>query len=137
MPLIASKTYDPPAFANFPASGFTAFAAFDTVNLRAVFTVPANGRVLVRISVSTTGPTPAIVLGVLNGATVAFKKRASQLGNVIETFAVVDNLTPGSSLTWDAAYCLGGTNTFSIRYGGPNDASGDAYGAFSFEIWTA
>lgn len=150
MPLIVAKTYDPAmaVFITPPAAG--ALAVVDSVNLRNVFSVPANGSVLVRIECAAAAPrssTQAILFGVLQAGIVVLRKNAkitafptAAPGGLLsyssaETYAVVSGLAPGAVLTWDAAVCLLDTtaNT-TILYGGPNPVG---YGAFSFEIWTA
>lgn len=57
----------------------------------------------------------------------------------LEALYVVGGLTPGSSLTWDAAR---GVETLvaatAIRWGGPdNTTTDDAFGAYVFEIYDA
>lgn len=48
MALLASKQYDPAAAASIVTTAAAVMTALDTTNLRNTFTVPANGRVLVR-----------------------------------------------------------------------------------------
>jgi hypothetical protein len=125
-------------------------AAFDTTNARITFTVPASGRVLVRIQCVVHGATTfsTILLGVLNGSTVV--ARVAPIGGIKTTAVatamvtqeatfVVPGLTPAASLTWDAAW---GIETFVasslIKYGGPNDTTANnAFGALIFEVWEA
>lgn len=125
-------------------------AALDTTNLRNVFTVPPNGRVLVRQRGVVHGATtfPQILLGCLEGATV--RGRVVPIGGLVNTAVatakvglealyVIGGLTPGASLTWDAA---AGTETLvaatGIKYGGPdNTTTNDAFGAYVFEIYDA
>ena len=125
-------------------------AAFDTTNARITFTVPASGRVLVRIQCVIHGATTysTILLGVMEGATV--KGRVCPIGGLKTTAVatamvtqeasfVVGGLTPSAELTWDAAW---GIETFVssslIKYGGPNNGTAnDAFGALIFEIWEA
>lgn len=149
MGLLASVNYDP-AVAVSKATTATGLAmtALDTTNLRLTFTVPANGAVLVRLRSVVEGATtfPQILLGVLEGATIRLRQvpcgaikttalATSQLAQ--EVLAVVPGLTPGASLTWDAAYGLEvGIASTGLKYGGPNDTSGnDAFGGFVFEIY--
>jgi hypothetical protein len=123
--------------------------ALDTTNLRVTFTVPSNGAVLVRLEGTLHGAStyPQILLGVLEGTTVRLRKSPQGLLNgnaaatnflTVETLAVVPGLSAGASLTWDAAY---GVETVvastGLKYGGPNNTTAnDAFGAFSFEVWT-
>lgn len=125
-------------------------AEFDTTNARITFTVPASGRVLVRIVCVVHGATTfsTILLGVMDGSTVV--ARVSPIGGIKTTAVatamvtqeatfVVPGLTPAASLTWDAAW---GIETFvassRIKYGGPNNTTAnDAFGALQFEIWEA
>lgn len=152
--LLAGVNYDPAtAVTSASAASLLAMTALDTTNLRLSFTVPGSGRVLVRERVVVTGGTstlPAIHLGVLQGANVkgrqaAFNNWNNGGANVSTDFAiqhaefVVAGLTPGASLTWDAAY---GVETvaasFTLAYGGPdNTVASDAYGGFNFEVWSA
>jgi hypothetical protein len=122
--------------------------AIDTTNLRSTFTVPASGRVLVRLQGTLHGATtfPQILLGVLEGATVRGRVAPAGMINgtalattflTVEGQFMVTGLTPGASLTWDAAY---GVETLvastGLKYGGPNNTTAnDAFGAFLFEVW--
>jgi hypothetical protein len=146
---LGSKLYDPAVAVSKLTSALLAMTALDTVNLRIAFTVPQSGRVLVRMEGGIHGATtlPQILLGVLQGATVIARK-APKIGGgnlaatniyTAEAVFVVDGLTPGANLTWDAAY---GVETVvastAIKYGGPNNTTlNDAFGAFSFEVWAA
>lgn len=150
--LLAGKLYDPGTAVNKATSSLLAMTALDTTNLRHTFTVPASGRVLVRLAGATRGSTanPNIMLGVLNGSTVVARQHAmggtQQMGALAatdfqpqEATFVVGGLTPSASLTWDAAYGVeivqAGNN---LSYGGPNDTTADnAWGGFAYEIWTA
>lgn len=150
MALVAGTLYDPAAAVSKATTSLLAMTAIDTTNLRLTFTVPVSGRVLVRMQSTLHGATtyPQVLLGVLEGATV--KGRVSPAGLVngnlaattfltVEALFVVTGLTPGASLTWDAAY---GVETVvastGLKYGGPNNTTGnDAFGGFAFEIWQA
>lgn len=139
-----------PATAQTRGTAASAMTAFDTTNARIAFTVPANGRVLVRLQCVVHGATTfsTILLGVMQGSTVlrrvapigALKNTAVATAQVTqEAVFVVSGLTPGANLTWDAAW---GIETFVasslIKYGGPNDATtNNAFGALLFEIWEA
>lgn len=149
MGCLGSVLYDP-AVAVTKGSAASAMAAFDTTNARITFTVPASGRVLVRIQCVVHGATTysTILLGVIEGSTV--KGRVCPVGGLKTTAVatamvtqeatfVVGGLTPDAELTWDAAW---GIETFVasslIKYGGPNNATAnDAFGALVFEIWEA
>ena len=149
MAVLGSALYEPAVAVTKSTAALLAMTALDTVNLRVAFTVPASGRVLVRLQGVLHGAAtfPQILLGVLSGAAVVFRKApilgggnlaATTLMN-IEAVAVVSGLTPGAALTWDAAY---GVETLvaatGLKYGGPNNAvANDAFGAFSFEVWSA
>lgn len=150
MACLGVKTYDPAVAVSKATTAALALTALDTTNLRIPFTVPPSGRVLVRLKGVLHGAAtfPQIVLGVLEGATV--RGRAVPIGAPtgtalattmmpVEATFVVDGLTPGANLTWDAAY---GVETLvaatGLKYGGPNNTTAnDAFGAFSFEIWDA
>jgi len=90
---------------------------------------------------------PQVLFGILNGSTVvarqAPKLNAANIAAtslvVAEAAFVVGGLTPGASLTWDAAY---GVETAvaatGIKYGGANDTTANnAFGGFAFEVWSA
>lgn len=149
MSCLGAVLYDP-AVAVTKGTVASAMAAFDTTNARITFTVPASGRVLVRIQCVVHGATTmsSILLGVMESATV--KGRVCPIGGLKNTAVatamvtqeasfVVSGLTPSASLTWDAAW---GIETFVasslIKYGGPNNTTAnDAFGALVFEIWEA
>jgi hypothetical protein len=149
MACLGSKVYDPAVAVTKSAAAALAMTALDTTNLRITFTVPASGRVLVRLMGTVHGAAtfPSILLGVMEGATVIC--RLSPIGGLKNTAVatamvtqeascVIEGLTAGSK-TWDAAY---GVETLvaatGIKYGGPNNATAnDAFGAFIFEVWSA
>lgn len=152
MPLLASKAYDPEtAVTNKAATAALAMTALDTTNLRVTFKAPTNGRVLVRIKCQASGASelyPRILLGVLEGSTL--KGRQSPIGHYIvnsttirhmaqEAIYIVAGLEPGKEYTWDAAYGVEVVQTSAnLKYGGPNNTTeNDAWGAFSFEVWSA
>lgn len=150
MSCLAAITYDPASQVLKSTASLLAMTALDTANLRLTFTVPGSGRVLVRLGAAVSGSTsaPSIYLGVLEGATLKGRRLASYMaGGAItatsnvacEAYFVVTGLTPGASLTWDAAYgvevIVASTN---LKYGGPDDATANnADGAFCFEVWSA
>lgn len=150
MAVLVAIGYDPATAVSASTAALLPMTAFDTTNLRATFTVPTNGKVLVRMMCTVHGATtyPVILLGVLQGSTII--RRVSPIGGLKATslatsmvtqeavFAVT-GLTPGASLSWDAAY---GVETIvastGVKYGGPNDSTANnAFGAFIFEIWEA
>lgn len=150
MACLGAVLYDPSTAVTKATTASTALAAFDTTNARITFTVPASGRVLVRIVCCTHGATtfPTILLGVLSGSTVigrvcpigGLKTTAVATAMVTqEATFVVPGLTGGSSQTWDAAWgCETGVASTGIKYGGPNNTTAnDAFGALQFEIWEA
>jgi hypothetical protein len=146
---LASILYDPTTAGSKATATLQAMTAIDTTNLRATFTVPTSGRVGVRIRCVVAGSTifPTVLLGVLEGSTI--RGRANPQGNwqagsvaastwsIHDVFYVVNTLTSGASLTWDAAFCLeAAAASTAIRWGGPNNTTAnDAYGAIQFEIW--
>lgn len=149
MALLAGVHYDPAVAVNKTTTGLIAMTALDTTNLRLTFTVPASGKVLVRLCGVLHGATtvPQILLGVMEGATV--KGRCAPMlggGNIAastmvkaESVFLVTGLTPSANLTWDAAY---GVETVvastGLKYGGGNNTTlNDAFGGFSYEIWGA
>ena len=150
MACLGSKVYDPATAVSKATTAALAMTALDTTNLRIAFTVPASGRVLVRLKGTLHGATtmPQILLGVLEGTTVVGRvsPQGALLGTAlatthvpVEAVFVVEGLTPGASKTWDAAY---GVETLvaatGLKYGGPNNTTAnDAFGAFTFEVWDA
>lgn len=150
MACLGSILYDP-ATANTSklTSALIAMTAIDTTNLRITFTVPASGRVLVRMACPVGGATtsPQLLFGVLEGSTVkgrssvalaATNQTANTMVQASATF-VVSGLTPAATPSWDAAY---GVETVvastALKYGGPNDTTiHNAWGGFAFEIWEA
>ena len=150
MACLGAINYDPASAASKSCATRIAMTALDTTNLRITFTAPTNGCVLVRLRGLVTGASslPRIMLGVLDGSTV--RLRMAPTGSLVgtnntttllqqEVVGVISGLTPGNSYTWDAAYSVDVlTASTNIRYGGPNDASGnDAFGGFIFEVWSA
>ena len=150
MTLLAGTLYDPAGAVTESTTAALAMTALDTTNLRLSFTVPASGRVLVRLQGALHGATtfPQILLGVLEGATVkgriapAGLKQGTDLATtflVVEGLFVVTGLTAGASLTWDAAYGVEtAVASTGLKYGGPNNTTAnDAFGGFAFEVWSA
>jgi hypothetical protein len=148
--LIASTLYDPSTAVTQATTAALAMTAMDTTNLRHTFTVPASGKVLVRLRGVVHGATtfPQILLGVMNGSTVVGRDHATgglkttavataQLAQ--EATFIVDGLTPAASLTWDAAYGVEtAVASTGLKYGGPNNTTtNDAFGGFLYEIWEA
>jgi hypothetical protein len=147
--LLAAALYDPAVAVSKATTAALAMTALDTTNLRLSFTAPANGAVMVRLQGTLHGAAtfPQILFGILQGSTVIARVSPAGLLNgnaaatnflTVESTFVVPSLTPGASLTWDAAY---GVETLvastGLKYGGPNDATANnAFGAFLYEIWT-
>lgn len=147
MNLLGNVLYDP-AVAVTKGAAASVLAVFDTTNARITFVVPPSGMVRVVIQCVVHGAITfsQIVLGCLEGATV--RGRVTPVGSLNGTALattmmtqnvdyVVSGLTPGASLTWDAAW---GIETFVasslIKYGGPNNTTAnDAFGALIFQIW--
>jgi len=149
MATLAVASYDPAVAVTKATTALLAMTALDTVNLRCTFTVPANGRVICRLKGTIHGAStlPAILLGVMEGATV--RGRASPDvggGNLVatglysaEALIPVVGLTPGATVSLDAAYGVEtAVASTGLKYGGPNDATtNNAFGAFVFEVWEA
>lgn len=148
---LVAINYDPATAVSKVTTAALAMTALDSTNLRATFTAPANGKVLVRLHGTVHGATtfPAILLGVMDTAsaiifrdspTGGLKATATATAMVDqEVTAVISGLTAGQSYTWDAAYGVE-TSVLStgLKYGGPNDATANnAFGCFQFEIWEA
>jgi hypothetical protein len=149
MNLLAATLYDPAVAVSKATSALLAMTVFDTVNLALAVTVPAHGKLRVRMVCTITGATtvPTVLLGVMNhtGGAVLGRQTpldfpgtmnaATQSCPCIVDF-IITGLTPGA-LTLDAAYAVqvvvAATN---IKYGGPNtNAGANAWGGFLFEIW--
>lgn len=146
MNLLGSILYDPAAAVNKVTTAAIAMTALDTTNLRIAFTIPAHGRVRVRLAGVIHGATtcPQIMLGVLEGSTVRGRVAPMVGGSnlaatslyKVEADYVISGLTPGA-VNWDAAY---GVETLvaatGLKYGGPNNTTAnDNFGGFVFEIW--
>jgi hypothetical protein len=146
--LLAGVSYDPAAAVTKATTALLAMTAFDTTNLRlASITVPSHGMLRWRIICAVHGATtlPSILLGVLEGATV--RGRVAPMvggGNLVatgryqhEATGLITGLTPGASVTLDAAYGVEViVATTGIKYGGPNNTTtNDAFGAIVFEVF--
>lgn len=149
MACLGSAIQDPAVAVTKATTALLAMTALDAVNLRVNFVVPASGRVLAVLQGTLHGATtfPQVLLGVLQGSTVIFRKRPMLGGGnlaattlmAIETSCVIGGLTPGAALAWDAAYSVETlVAATGIKYGGPNDALGNnGFGSFSLEVWEA
>jgi hypothetical protein len=150
--MIAGKLYDPSTAVAKSAATLIAMTAIDTTNLRHTFTVPPSGQVYVRLRCANDGSTlaPALMLGVLEGSTVRGRVNPqggpTDISNPLATSRfvwqaefVVPGLTPGASLSWDAAYGVDiAVASSNINYGGPNDTTAsNAWGGFAYEVWAA
>ncbi len=144
MQLLGAILYDPAAAVSKATSALLAMTVLDTTNLRITFTVPASGIVRVRIACVIRGAAsdPAILLGVMNGATVVGRVNPSisQVNVSAYPLAVADFTITGlaaGSVSWDAAYAVQVVQASSnIQYGGPNNNSGlNAFGGFVFEVY--
>lgn len=150
MSLISVINYDPAVAVAKSTAATLAMTPIDSTNLRMTFTVP-TARVLVRLQGVLTGATsyPQTLFGLMDAGSVVVSRvapKVSQNGTalttthaVAEALFVVSGLTPGASVTWDAAYGVEvAVASSNLRYGGPNNATAnDAWGAFIFEVWYA
>lgn len=152
MGLLAGALYDPATAVNQVCTSRlaqTSLHAGDAGFPQLTFTVPSNGSVLVRLRGVIHGATtaPQIFLGCLEGSTLRGRvtpvtgiKNTSRLATTMgtcEALYVYPGLTPGASVTWDAAY---GVDVLAaatgLKYGGPNNTTtNDAFGGFAFEIY--
>lgn len=150
MALLAGVLWDPNTAVSKATTANLAMTAIDTTNLRLTFTVPASGKVLVRLAGVLHGAAtyPQILLGVMEGATV--KGRVAPAGYAngnlaattfvkVEGLFLVTGLPAGTSQTWDAAYGVEtAVASTGLKYGGPNNTtSDDAWGGFTYEVWSA
>lgn len=147
MNLLGAVLYDPSTAASASTASLLAMTAIDTTNLRIAFTIPAHGKVTVKLSCVTHGGTgvPTLLLGVMDGSTVRGRvgsektsdgsvAAAAQVKHKVEF--TISGLTPGA-VNWDAAYGVEGVSASSaIKYGGPDDTTtNNAFGGFVFEVW--
>lgn len=151
--LLAGTLYDPgTAVTNKATSSNLAITAFDTTNLRLTFNVPASGKILCRVAAMHSGATSQTVtmLGILEGSTVRGRQiPMAAPGTRNDAFLVtthimcdatflVTGMTPGASLSWDAAYAVEIAQSANFKYGGPNNTTqDDAFGGVAFELWAA
>lgn len=150
MKLLAGTNYDPAGAVTKAASSLLAMTAIDTTNLRLTFTVPSNGSVLVRMRgvMGGAASTAMVLFGVLdhtNSDVVKVRiaplcgKGASSTNQATALHAsfVITGLTPGASLTYDAAYSVEvAVGSCVLRYGGANDTTvSNSGGGFAFEVW--
>lgn len=147
--LLASALYDPAVAVSEATTALLGMTALDTANLRVTFTAPDNGTVRVKLRgiVHGASASPALLLGVLDGAVIR-GRQAPYGARPINTSAnammpqeaefLVTGLTPGDSYTWDAAYGVEfAVAATGLKYGGPDDAvASTMFGAFSFEVWS-
>jgi hypothetical protein len=145
--LLGAVLYDPAGAVTKNTTAGQVMTAFDTTNLRLAITVPAHGFVRIKIMCAIHGATtyPAILLGVMDGATIRGRVAPQQsLGGTATATAfvccyadfVIGGLTPGA-MNLDAAYGVEtGVASSGIKYGGANDTTvNNAFGGFSFEVW--
>jgi hypothetical protein len=145
--LLAAASYDPAVAVTKATTALLAMTAIDTTNLRRTVTVPDHGMLRWRIIAPVHGATtlPSLLLGVLEGATV--RGRIAPMvggGNLAatgryqhEATGIITGLTPGASITLDAAYGVEVVVAATgIKYGGPNNTTtNDAFGAIVFELF--
>lgn len=141
--LLAVASYNPATRVNAAATG--AATALDTTNLRASFTVPASGAVILTM----TGWVYATAGNVLNWAvlsgasTVAgsdagihYHTATGEVQHRVVHRAYISGLTAASTATWDFAhYRTFGSGSIGTQYGGT--ASTGNPGPISMEIWSA
>ena len=149
MACLASILYDPATSVSKSTAATLAMTPLDTINLRATFQVPANGRVLVRLQGVLHGAAtiPQIFMGAMEGAVIRMRQAPMVGGGnlaatsllSVESVGVVSGLTPTATLIWDAAYAVETlVAATGLKYGGLNNiTANDAFGAFAFEIWNA
>lgn len=141
------KNYDPPVAASASCASSIAMTAIDTTNLRLTVTVPAHGMLYVKLrSAISAGSAPDIIFGVMEGATVRGRSPGQYGGfrsgyvtqniGVVAAEFLITGLTPGASITLDAAYAVEFTAVGDLKWGGPNDTTGgNAWGGFLFVIY--
>lgn len=150
--LLGAAVYDPgTAQTNTPGGSLSAMTAVDTTNLRATFTAPASGKVLVRLKGSQDGGSgggvDAVLFGVLEGATVIGRQApiggrtaaaSTMQSPQIAEFAVTGVSAGSHSYDFAVAVQQAGASAGVIAYGGPNDTTtNNAFGAASIEVWDA
>jgi hypothetical protein len=147
--LLGGANYDPATAGSVATTANLAMTAIDTTNLRITFTAPSSGIVMVRLRGVLHGATtfPQVMFGVLSGSTVmgrgdpmaSLKTTAVATAQMTqESEFLVTGLTSGASYTFDAAYSVETlVAATGIKFGGPNDTTtNNAFGGFSFDIWS-
>lgn len=150
MGLLSGVRYDPSTAANVSTASLSAMAVLDATNLTLPsFNAPANGFVIVRITVTCTGATtlPQVLLGVMQhsgGAVIA--RKVPQVGGSAAIATIhaqktaifpVTGLTPAAAQTWDAGFAVQqAVASTTLNWGGPNDTTtNNAWGAACVEAW--
>lgn len=129
--MLASTIYDPATKVDASISSGT-FADVDATNLAVAFTVPASGKVLVRLNGYAAAGANGISWGLREGTTNLDDRlvRYQDEGGSSATF-VISGLTPDAAKTykWSHARTVGST-TVITQYGG-------IQGAAVMEVWAA
>lgn len=134
--LIHLVSYEPGTAQNKTTTS-TSLVAVDTTNLRATFTVPASGNVLVRLTARGSNSTSGanVYWGLLEGASQRGKVQFvtdSTASLRLPASIRVTGLTPGATVSLDWAWAVAaGTGNLNI------DASGITSGPAVMEVWSA
>lgn len=131
--LLAVTSYNPGTLATYSTTSSTSVDV-DAVNLAVTFTVPASGRVLVRLTAlgSKTG-TGSAFWQVREGAAVVSGDMQVTNGTITSVFAVpflIVGLTPSASLTYKWGYHRDSSATATVYAGG-------IAGPAVMEVWAA
>ncbi len=149
MQLHGSVAYDPSTAANKATTSASVMAVLDSTNITLSITVPAHGKVLIKMRTVLDGATtmPQVLLGVMNHSGGAVLGRVTPMGALggtalatthvpLQAEFIITGLTPGA-IQLDAAFGVElAVASTAIRWGGPNNTvASDAWGAFVFEAW--
>lgn len=116
--LLAYKSY---AAGTSASNSTTTLTDVDATNLAVTFTVPASGRVLIRLTAVVGGSgTQGLYWGLREGTTAIANNliRSSVTNDNTSVAFVVTGLTPGTSHTYKWAQRVGGASTTVITYFG-------------------
>lgn len=133
--LVHLLAYEPGTAQNKSTTS-TTLVAVDTTNLRATFTVPASGKVLVKLCGRTaTSSGLNLYWAILEGATqrgkTQFVTDEASGSRPLISIPILTGLTAGASVSLDWAWAVQSTGTGNLFI----DASGITSGGAYMEIW--
>ncbi len=139
--LLASAYYNPSGGTVTKTASAT-LTAMDTTNLRATFTAPASGNVIVKGFVGRLNPNNCNPhLGVLDGSTTigtCIQAAANASLKPAECVFKVTGLTPGNTYSYDLAIATTNqTTAATFQYGFTTSNLADGTGPAIIEVWSA